>query len=675
MKHICGKKIKKIVSTVIMCTLILGLANNMPIRVKAEEGEKFSAVYNVTKKAFGARRGKDSTDAIQKALDKAAKKGTSKKRAQVYIPSGTYYITKTLNINSNTYLKCDKNTKIIKKNKKALYMLRTAKNGKNGKKGYNNVKNVTVDGGIWDARFLKYNKETGGSLFFFVHSQNLEFTNLTLRNNYGTHLLELGGDKDVRIRGCKFYGFKKSSNNDDKEAIQLDVCHNYKILPDGMPYDDTPCMNVTIEENEIYGYPRAIGSHSLVKGIYPSDITIANNNIHDISQNAIYAYSYKNLKVTGNTFDRVYAGVVFKSYAAEGKDTIFNRNKGVKAMSLPGRKYNVEVTNNVINTTKYNVGKETMQLGVFVYGSDKYVIGGVNVSNNTINSASTGIYMRYVENSTVSENVCTRNNNSSGGKFLVDAYKFLSCNNVNVSNNSVKGNGNLYDNGIALRGNSKNINLSQNAIEISGKHGIGVYDSSSAVISGNSVSMSGQHGITVMDKSSANIDGNTILSSSVNGMTILGSDASINNNTVSGSGQTAISIQNGAVVSSLMNNNITDYKEKALAINGSTVPQVTGNVISSKAADNIITVVGGESNVSTIRGFTASDISAGQESISGYIQWNASVYALIDGVKYDAVISYSSYKITIPGQPQGKEITVIQEDSYGNKLTQTKIVQ
>lgn len=668
-----SKCIKKLETVIVICALFTGLIYSVP--ADASAAGEFSAVYNVTKKEFGAKRGKDSTAAIQKALDKAAKKGTSKKQAQVYIPSGTYYITKTLTIHSNTYLKCDKNTKIIKKNKKALYMLRTAKNGKKGKKGYNNVKNVTVDGGIWDARFLKYNKETGGSLFFFVHSQNLEFTNLTLRNNYGTHLLELGGDRDVHIKGCKFYGFKKSSNNDDKEAIQLDVCHNYKILPDGMPYDDTPCMNVTIEDNEIYGYPRAIGSHSLVKGIYPSNITIVNNNIHDISQNAIYAYNYRNLKVTGNTFNKVYAGVVFKSYATEGKQTIFNRNKGVKAMSLPEGKYNLEITDNIINTTKYDVGKNTMQLGVFIYGTDEYFINGVNVSNNTINSASTGIYMRYVGNGTVSGNTCTRNNNSSGGKFLVDAYKFLSCSDMYVLNNSVKGNGNLFDNGMALRGNSRNINLCGNIIETAGKHGMGVYEGSSAVIKGNTIRESGQHGITVMDKSSANIDGNSILSSAVNGITVLGSDAAINNNTISGSGQTGISVQNESSISALTNNIITGNAEKAIALNGSAAPDVRGNSIESKGGDSVVTVIGGTSNISSIRGITVSNIAAGQENISGYIQLDAPVYALIDGVKYDSVMKNKSYNIKIPGQLQGKTVTVIQEDAYGNKFTNTKTVQ
>ena len=52
---------------------------------------------------------------------------------------------------------------------------------------------------------------------------------------------------------------------------------NYEILPMGGPFDDTPCKNVTIENNEVYNYPRAVGSHTYVKEIYQDNIVIKNN--------------------------------------------------------------------------------------------------------------------------------------------------------------------------------------------------------------------------------------------------------------------------------------------------------------------------------------------------------------------------------------------------------------
>ena len=126
------KKLAKRMIITSAFTLLVGIAGAalLSVQASAASGEKFAAVYNITKKPFKAKSGKDATAAIQKALDKAAKKGKAKKRAQVYIPKGTYYVTKTLQIGSNTYLKCDKNAKLIKKNpkgKKVLYMLRSHK--------------------------------------------------------------------------------------------------------------------------------------------------------------------------------------------------------------------------------------------------------------------------------------------------------------------------------------------------------------------------------------------------------------------------------------------------------------------------------------------------------------------------------------------------------------------
>lgn len=550
-----GKKtMRKTLMFVLMAVLCMAAVK--PQITKAAE-EKFVKVFKVKKSA------KDITKEIQDTLDKAAKKAKNGKRAKVYIPAGTYKITKTLSIDSNVYLQCDKKAKFIKKNSKMLYMLRSKKNKK---KGYNNVKNITVEGGVWDAKFLKFNKNSGGTLFFFVHADNLEFKNLTLKNNYGTHLIELGGARNVLISGCKLYGFKRSSNNDDKEAIQLDVCHNYSILPDGMPYDDTPCANITIEKNEIYNYPRAIGSHTLVKDIYPSDITIKNNYIHDISQNAIYAYNYKNLTVENNKFDKVYAAVVFKTYAEEGKKTIFNRNKKVKAMSLPDRNFNILIKGNKINTTNKKVSKDTMQLGIFVYGTDKYSIGGLRIENNDIKSASTGIYLRYVKNSRIEGNTCTRKNNTSGGKFVVDAYKFLSCNKLDIVSNKIGNNGMKYENGFAFRENSIDNVCELNSFENVNKHGVGIYGASSLTVSGCAINNVGEHGIIVAEYSTLAVENSSIKSAAVNGITVIGgSKAAISNTTLENNGKAGISVSDKSEVK------VTGSTIKISDINGITI--------------------------------------------------------------------------------------------------------
>lgn len=558
-----------IVQMLFVMVCLVGISFTVKAPVKA--AESFKAVYNVKNSSFGAKSGKDSTKAIQKALDKAAKNAKAGKRVQVYIPAGTYYITKTLNIDSNVYLKCHKKAKIVKKSKKVLYMLRSKKHGK---KSYNNVKNITVSGGSWDAKFLKYNKKTGGSLFFFAHAEGIQIQNLTLKNNYGTHLIEFGGVKNALVSGCRLYGFKASSTGSDKEAIQLDVCHNYEILPDGKPYDDTPCSDITIENNEIYNYPRAIGSHSLVKDIYPDKIRITGNKIHDISENAIYAYNYTNLTVSGNTFKNVYGGVVYKTYAEAGKNTIFNRNKDVAAMTLPESGHNVVISNNTISTKNMSIKDNRMQIGIFVYGTDAYKVKGIRIDNNRVTSSSTGIYLRYVQSGNVTANSCERNNNSTDGVFLVDAYKFLTCSNLTISDNKISGGSNMYENGYAFRDNSTGNTLTNNTVSSVGKHGIAVYGGSSVTITSCTINTVGQHGIAVVDGGKADIDRCQISNCASNGITLVGGYSDyITNNTITNNGATGISVQMSSQVASIKANAISDNGGKAISINASIVTE------------------------------------------------------------------------------------------------------
>lgn len=709
-----------VITLIVLLFFAVGIGN---AKCKAaDSGEKFAAVYNVKKKSFGARSGKDSTEAIQKALDKAAKKGKTGKRAKVYVPAGTYYLSKTLSIDSNVYLQCDKNAKFIKKAKKGkrvLYMLRSAKHGK---KGFNSVRNITVEGGCWDAKYIKFNKETGGSLFFFVHGQNLEFLNLTLKNNYGTHLLELGGDKNVIISGCKFTGFRKSNTDADKEAIQIDVCHNYEILPDAAPYDDTACENIVIENNEIYNYPRAVGSHTYIKEVYPINITIRNNNIHDISENAIYAYNYRNLTVDSNTFKNVFAAVVFKTRATEAKQTIYSRKKGVKAMPFADKIYNLNITNNDINTMNKSTAKYNNQFGVFVYGTPEFPINGVNISNNKIKSASSGMYLRYINDSVLDGNSVTRQNNYSAGKFLVDAYKFLTCRNSTITGNVVNNtSGNLYENGFAFREKCVNITVNGNTVYEVSKHGMGVYNDSSVVLENNSINKAGQHGIAVLTNSSIVTSGNNIYSSNDNGITITdsakaslskdsiignnsagvsvtgSSDAkitgctikgnggngitivsassdSISENVIEGNGGTGLSVQNSSNVRVINANSLFSNTGKAIAINGSTAPKITNNVMLSNESEWELTATTSTTPVESFRTITANNITASSTIITGTCQPELKVYALINAVRYDCKINKKDYSITIPAQVSGTIATIIQEDASGNKVQINKTI-
>lgn len=366
---------------------------------EVETPEKFAVTINIKK--YGAKNKKDCTKAFQKALDKASKRGNAKKKGRVIVPAGTWYLKGTLQISSNVYIQCDKKAKIVKKASNFAYMLRSKIKRASG---YNGIKNVTVEGGVWDAGYRKYSSTVGGSNMCFVHGSNLTFKDITLRRNYSTHLIELVGVKDATITGCKMYGYKGYSKLAKKEAIQLDIVHSTKVISRGDKYDDTVCKNITIKNNEVYSYPRAVGTHSSVKGVYNDNIVIEDNNFHDLSADAIYLFNFINVSVRNNVMKNVGKGVVVKSSG----DTLYNRRNGVRAVTLPGNDYNIWIENNVITANK-SAGAFGSIIGIHAVGEKNKYIGGIHVSNNTVSSSGElGIYLSYVRNSSVEGNKCRK---------------------------------------------------------------------------------------------------------------------------------------------------------------------------------------------------------------------------------------------------------------------------
>ena len=556
-----------------------------PFKVKAASYAKVIEVK--------LKNGQDATNEIQAALDAAAKAGTKKKQALVKIPSGEYYISKTLVISSNTYLKLEKDT-YIKKNPNSKDPISHMLHAKRGTKGkYSDNARITVDGGVWDTEFYHYNDVTSGSVFMFAHTSNLKILNAVLCNSYGTHLIELGGVKNVTIKGCTLYGFEAPNDDVEKEAIQLDLCHSDTILSYGEPFDDSPCTNVTITECEIYDYSRAIGTHTMVEGIYHKNVKITNNYIHDIPDAAIYGYNYANVTIQGNTLENVGCGIQIKTDSV-AKKTIVSRNKGVKAMKISKNRFKINISENTILLSK-KVSDENANsgaaMGVFIYGSQKYPIKDVTISDNIITSNSSGIYLRYVGSATISNNTIERHDDAfstDSTTFAEDAIKLQNSANATITDNVISSEGKAaFENGIALRDKSSNAVLNYNTIAKSTKSGIGVYDSSS-IKSGvtNEICYSGLNGITVSD-GSVSLEKTVISSSKEHGISIRnGSSISLNECKILDSGNNGINIgsDSSAVITS---SEITGSVSKGINVMETGRLDITASTIGSNAGKGI----------------------------------------------------------------------------------------
>ncbi len=200
----------------------------------------------------------DDTNALQTALNK---------RGTIYIPNGTYLITNSLAMRSNTHIIMDKGT-VIKRNVDArfciFYSYYTASTT-----AYNGEHDITIEGGTLD---LGTGYSLGGCGLGFQHCQNITIRDVTIKHvTAGYHCIDCGGSKNVRIENCIFTDH--STNALSAEMVQIDrTAYGSFPIPANYPdegsacYDNTGCENVEICGCKFYvnKWSPAIGNHSQI---------------------------------------------------------------------------------------------------------------------------------------------------------------------------------------------------------------------------------------------------------------------------------------------------------------------------------------------------------------------------------------------------------------------------
>lgn len=361
------------------------------------------ATYTRTQ-SFYIANGQD-TNNDRNAIQKALNTQNGNDPLTVYIPEGTYYIDEQLRIRSNTTLQLAPGAVIKRTDDSGLLhnMIMTCQiiadaNGDISYRakstgGYDLAQNIIIEGGTWDGGNISKATDPR-NLFNIGHSSNVIIRNTTIKNCYGSHLIEFAGSKDCQVYNCTFTGFRKGNGKDsngtavdviDSEAIQLDVCYT----PDGKTSwndafldDKTTCKNIQITNNSFIDYPGAVGNHHQLSGYHNENIVISNNtmrNTINTSVPAVYLYGFDDSKVEHNT--------------------ISGYSVGIKA----NNSVNSNISDNAITSCS--------TYGIHFTGSSS----GKIVSNAVTNTKRNGIYADAGANiSSISKNELTKVGTSSG---------------------------------------------------------------------------------------------------------------------------------------------------------------------------------------------------------------------------------------------------------------------
>ena len=549
--------------------------------------------YNVVDDFGADNTGNAMTEKqIQQALDAAQENSGQGIFTKVVIPKGTYLISSALVVYSDTWIYCEEGVEI----KRCISYGPMLRCDNNGIGGYDGVKNVIVEGGLWNGNTDQWPNTADFSNIRFAHCRNILLKDMHVKNNENGHHMEIGGAADVTIEGCTFTGY---TGYRKKEAIQLDCMNNSRVFAGYAPFDDTSCENVVIKNNLFSGICRGLGSHSATLGVYYTDILIEGNVFENLEDMAMIMYNYKNCTITNNTITNCASGIEFKAMSSLPNNN-FNPPV-VKSMEEAVDGFEDDA-NSVISSNTISVSGDDeygITSGIRLTGyevKDNGVIpdynfrgAGVKIVENRIESNGTTIALNDAENCSIESNILVTKQDGVNYKDK-NGLTLNECDNIKITDNYISGSarngasltdssGNTFENNIA----------SSNSVNSAKKHGIAVAANSSAVIKSNSISKAGDTGILIYNGSKGECSGNKVKNAVGHGI-VFSKNASgkATSNTVSGAGKHGVLVTDhcGSVV--LSSNKISNSKQNGICVsNYSSSVSVNSNSISGSVKSGI----------------------------------------------------------------------------------------
>lgn len=342
---------------------------------------------------------------------KALQKGGGK----LVLKKGTYKISNTLYVPSNTTIELQEGV-VLKKINKAKGKIKPSKNmfvlvsynkkdKKNASSRYNGPKNIKFIGhgkkSVIDLAYIE-----GAHGISASHNQNITFENITFKGENGGHYIELAGTKNVKIQKNRFLTSKESTRSKlyNKEAINIDTADaatgGFKL--GWSKKDQTPNVDIFIRDNVFDGSNRAIGTHKYSqkkdaagkyslqsKNVYHQNIQIKNNVFRNIYDNAVFMVNWKDTVIECNSFSNI--GTKNKRDTTTARHAI--AGGGVCGVSITDNHFTNVASSVIYFRRTANNGSGSKYYPVLVYVTDSEL---ENMKSNTVDSCERDyIYREY----------------------------------------------------------------------------------------------------------------------------------------------------------------------------------------------------------------------------------------------------------------------------------------
>ena len=292
------------------------------------------AAYDASGKVLYSQ--KVSNGDISKPLAAALKAGKSGKvceKTTVKVPAGTYTLNTNTHVRifSNTNLVLASSARITMSGSKSVLedhylMVEGSHFGSDGKLcttssckhgGFSQISNISVQGGTWDANCAKH-PTWNISCFLLQHGSNISFKDATFVN-CTNHAVNVAGSKNVSARNCHFKNAVKFTGKSERywgtqkrtaqgikdrirstESFHTDFCSRISERT-AYPLDNTPCVNVTVENCTFTNTFSGVGTHHVIGSSRLENILVKNCSFKLKDGNAVNLFACKSATVDHNT--------------------------------------------------------------------------------------------------------------------------------------------------------------------------------------------------------------------------------------------------------------------------------------------------------------------------------------------------------------------------------------
>ncbi len=374
----------------------------------------------------------DDRQAIQDTIDAAAK-GLG--GGKVYFPEGTYLVKEIVFLRSHTHIEVHEKATILNginiKNHPSIVFMTGLFTDDGDQVEWEPTEDISYSGGTIDMNGALNEERTkaknlplinSSGAFAIGNSKNVTISNVTFKDSYQGHAIQIAGSKNVLVDNSRFLGQALPKTMKDGQIISKESIQIEPLTRKGFPYalndNGQKSENVTIQ-NSYFGKSEksgelvtAIGTHyQTATTENPSNIKILNNHFDNMMYAGVRFTGFTDILIKGNRFDkktkeesvhyRENGAALVNAYSYKNVKDILDLNKHV---TITGNVFNIADS----NTKAIRVAKDSADyLGK---------VTDITVTKNIIRNNSKNTEQPNIEMLRVSDNLVVSDNIISGGK-------------------------------------------------------------------------------------------------------------------------------------------------------------------------------------------------------------------------------------------------------------------